>query len=77
MNWDNHGAGEGYWNIDHELPIAMFNISDPNEQKRAFHYTNLQPIWSRDNLSKSDSYLESDCTLSSLYRIFDPDLEMF
>jgi hypothetical protein len=52
MNWDNHSTHG--WHIDHILPCAAFNLSDPEQQKRCFHYTNLQPLWARDNLSKGD-----------------------
>jgi hypothetical protein len=54
MNWDNHG-NEG-WHIDHIIPCAAFDLTDPKQQKKCFHYTNLQPLWARDNLSKSDTY---------------------
>lgn len=54
MTWDNHGF-DG-WHIDHIVPCAAFDLTDPEEQKKCFHYTNLQPLWAKDNLSKGDRY---------------------
>ena len=52
MSWDNHGE----WHIDHIKPCCKFNLLDDEEQKKCFHYTNLQPLWSKDNLSKGGKY---------------------
>ena len=48
MTWQNHGE----WHIDHITPCAKFNLLDEQEQKKCFHYTNLQPLWAKDNLIK-------------------------
>ena len=48
MTWDNI-------HIDHIQPCASFDLEDPNEQRKCFHYTNLQPLLAEDNLRKSDS----------------------
>jgi hypothetical protein len=48
MTWENHGE----WHIDHIKPCCSFNLLDGEEQKKCFHYTNLQPLWAIDNLSK-------------------------
>ena len=50
MTWSNHTL-EG-WHIDHIKPINTFDLSDAEQQKICFHYTNLRPLWARDNLSR-------------------------
>jgi len=50
MTWDNWSF-EG-WHIDHIKPLASFDLSDRNQLLQACHYTNLQPLWAKDNLSK-------------------------
>jgi hypothetical protein len=51
MAWDNYGR-KG-WHIDHITPCSSFNLTCPNEQKKCFHYTNLQPLWWLDNCRKN------------------------
>lgn len=55
MTWQNH-AKFG-WHIDHIRPCSSFDFSDPEQQKECFHYTNLQPLWWRENLIKGDKYV--------------------
>lgn len=50
MTWENHSP-DG-WHIDHKKPCSSFDLTDPEQQKACFHYTNLQPLWATDNLSK-------------------------
>ncbi len=52
MSWDNRSE----WHIDHIRPCASFNLLDPEQQRRCFHYTNMQPLWKQDNLSKGDRW---------------------
>ena len=56
MSWDNHGFGDDKWHIDHIKPCILFDLTQESEQRKCFHYTNLQPLWQKDNLSKGDSY---------------------
>ena len=48
MSWSNYGE----WHVDHIRPCALFDLSQPDQQKICFNYTNLQPLWAIDNLSK-------------------------
>lgn len=50
MTWDNWTV-DG-WHIDHIIPLSSFNLTDPVEFKKACHYTNLQPLWWKQNLDK-------------------------
>ena len=54
MTWDNWGLGRdnSHWHIDHIRPVSSFDLSDPDEQRRCFHYTNLRPMWCSDNIRK-------------------------
>lgn len=50
MSWNNYGI-KG-WHIDHIKPCASFDLTDLEQQKICFHYTNMQPLWAFDNYSK-------------------------
>jgi len=50
MTWDNYGHCG--WHIDHIKPCASFDLTDQNQQRAYFNYTNLQPLWASDNLIK-------------------------
>ena len=50
MSWENHGE----WHIDHIKPLSWFDLSDPKQMAEACHYTNLQPLWGYENISKGN-----------------------
>jgi len=52
MTWENYGRNG--WHVDHILPCSAFELQYSEEQEVCFHYTNLQPLWAYDNLSKHD-----------------------
>ena len=54
MSWNNW-AYRG-WHIDHIIPLASFNLMNSGERERAFHFTNLQPLWAKENMCKSNKY---------------------
>lgn len=50
MTWKNYGI-KG-WHMDHIVPCAEFDLTQPEQQRECFNYKNLQPLWWYDNLSK-------------------------
>ena len=56
MTRENHGRFG--WHIDHKKPCCAFDLSDLEQQKICFHYSNLQPLWAKDNLEKGGKYNE-------------------
>jgi hypothetical protein len=44
------------WHIDHIRPCATFDLTDPHQQRLCFHWTNLQPLWAAENLSKGANW---------------------
>jgi hypothetical protein len=51
MNWDNQGT---YWHMDHIKPISI--AASKSEVYELNHYTNFQPLYWEDNLSKGNKY---------------------
>ena len=59
MNWDNQGKkadDERGWELDHRRPCASFDFTDEEQIHMCFHYTNYQPLWSKDNRTKTDKF---------------------
>jgi hypothetical protein len=52
MSWNNIEE----WHIDHIKPCCSFELSKEEEKIKCFHYTNLQPLWAYENLSKGDKF---------------------
>ncbi len=55
MTWENYGNGMDKWNFDHIMPLAIFDLTKIEHQKRCFHFSNYQPMWQPDNIRKRDS----------------------
>jgi len=54
MAWDNHGK---VWQLDHILPCASFDLMQDKQLKACFHYTNYQPLYNKENMSKNKRML--------------------
>ena len=50
MTWENYGRGG--WEMDHINPCASFDLTDPEQQRNCFHFTNLRPRWAAENQSR-------------------------
>lgn len=49
MTWENYGS---YWHVDHKRPCASFDLAKIDDQRKCFHWTNLQPLTREDNFKK-------------------------
>jgi hypothetical protein len=54
MTFDNHGIHG--WHIDHIIPLDSAKTEE--DIIKLCHYTNLQPLWAEENLSKSNKILD-------------------
>lgn len=52
MSWNNMGS---YWHVDHILPISKFDLKNQNEIQICYHWSNLQPLETFENISKSNN----------------------
>lgn len=60
MTWKNYGK---HWHVDHILPCASFDHGDPSQLAQCWHFTNLQPLKAKENLSKSNKITEPQMSL--------------
>lgn len=51
MSFENHGK----WHIDHIVPLATAKTEE--DIIKLCHYTNLQPLWAHDNISKGSKII--------------------
>lgn len=59
MSWSNYGE----WHIDHIMPLSKFNLDDRKEFLQACHYTNLRPLWAKENLQRNNRVDDEDLKL--------------
>ena len=50
MTWENHGKGG--WDIDHIKACAKFDLTNPEQQRACFNWSNLQPLEHIANIKK-------------------------
>jgi hypothetical protein len=57
MDFNNHGK----WHIDHIIPLSTAKTKD--DVIRLNHYTNLRPLWAKENISKGNKIIEKQLVL--------------
>lgn len=66
MTWGNRGE----WEVDHIVPLALAKTEQ--DVLELSHYSNLRPLWKKDNLLKSDSLPPRELVPAHLLRFIDP-----
>ncbi len=54
MSWANYGK----WHIDHQKPMASFDLFKQKELLKCCNFSNLQPLWASENLSKGAKLID-------------------
>lgn len=54
MSWENYGK----WHIDHIIPCTFFDLTIKENQFKCFHYSNTQPLWAEQNISKGSKLIQ-------------------
>ena len=63
MSWDNYGS---YWEIDHIVPCASFDLTQEEQIFKCFNWKNLRPLEKNENNSKNAKILDSDIELHKI-----------
>ncbi len=54
MSWDNYGS---FWEVDHIIPVSHFDLTNREEQLKAFHFKNTQPLACQENKQKGNRWV--------------------
>lgn len=54
MSWNNYGMYG--WHLDHIKPCVCFDLTDEKQLRECFHYSNFQPLWASENISKGSQF---------------------
>lgn len=57
MSWDTMGCRRTQWQLDHIVAVALFDLTDPTQQRSCFHWSNIQPLWWADHQVKTQADL--------------------
>ena len=55
QTWATYGKGPACWCLDHVRPLSAWaDLTDPVQLCQAFHYRNVQPLWTSENCQKGN-----------------------
>lgn len=54
MTLQNYGS---VWHLDHVVPCASFDLTNSVNQYKCFHWTNYQPMFGHENITKGDKII--------------------
>jgi len=57
MSWENHGIGEGTWQVDHIKEVIQYAEEGVTDTKIIHALSNLQPLWDDEHRKKSGRFL--------------------
>lgn len=60
MTWEKVMSGDIH--LDHKMPLSTATNED--ELASLFHYSNVQPLWAKENLSKNDNIVQHQIKLA-------------
>jgi hypothetical protein len=58
---------------DHIKPVSCFNLDDEEEFLKCCHFTNLQPLLSKDNLELSNKWTKENEIFWNEHILYKPD----
>ncbi len=61
MTWENI-------HLDHIIPCCAFDLTKESEQLKCFHYSNLQPLFAKDNYKKHHEYARAAGGIKALLK---------
>lgn len=75
FSWSNYGKE---WQIDHIIPVNVFDLSNVEHQHVAFNHKNTRPLSKFENLSRSKNVKTSDIELvKSLGLVVSEEVEQY
>ena len=51
MTWENYGSA---WHVDHITPLSYFDMSNLDDQRRAWNWQNLRPLPAIQNITEGN-----------------------
>jgi len=67
MTWGNYGVHG--WHLDHIYPLSRVDLQNIEQFLKVAHYTNYQPLWAKDNISKGNKIVSVETNYKALEKL--------